>query len=352
MTDTAVPPTVLPSEGASVKPAKLGITDATDNFDPVFWKAVNAALDEALECDDVSRPAFVKRLNEIDPRLAQEVRKLLGRAHAQTLVTDVVRHPAAGFTSRMAPVLGGGDEQGFDSLLQRALRADRARAVNHRHAGELCGAWKLQEVIGVGGMGEVWLATRADGLFQAKAAVKFLRADGETAQFEARFAQERALLARLNHPGIAIDEPFHTGDERHQLLHELSLDLTHRLPEGPSPGDIDLQFYSQYYLPAPPNNDIVRGGWPHMIQSASYPRSLSPLRISVPQGGTGTRTEVGAGADTFDAVEPISAIESNMRILKSKIKSTMLFMMDDNIVCSLSRSLVTEEQLEKVKKRS
>ena len=178
-------------------------SDAADNFDPVFWKAVNAALDEALECDDLSRPAFVKRLNQIDPRLAQEVRKLLGRAHAQTLVTDVVRHPAAGFTSRMAPVLGGSDEQGFDSLLQRALRADRARAVSHRHAGELCGAWKLQEVVGVGGMGEVWLATRADGLFQAKAAVKFLRADGETAQFEARFAQERALLARLNHPGIA-----------------------------------------------------------------------------------------------------------------------------------------------------
>lgn len=59
------------------------------------------------------------------------------------------------------------------------------------------------EVIGVGGMGEVWLATRADGLYQAKAAVKFLRTDGDAERFEARFAQERALLARLNHPGIA-----------------------------------------------------------------------------------------------------------------------------------------------------
>ena len=184
-------------------PAKSGIAETTDNFDTVFWKAVNAALDDALECDDLARPAFVKRLNESDPRLAQEVRKLLGRAHAQTLVTNVVRHPPAGFTSKMAPVFGSSDEQGFDSLLQRALRADRARATSHRHAGEMCGAWKLQEVIGVGGMGEVWLATRADGLFQAKAAVKFLRADGEAAQFEARFAQERALLARLNHPGIA-----------------------------------------------------------------------------------------------------------------------------------------------------
>lgn len=150
--------------------------------------------------------------------------------------------------------------------------------------------------------------------------------------------------------GIASDEPFQVGDERHQLLHELSLDPTHRLPEGPSPGDIDLQFYSQYYLPAPPSNDIVRGGWSHMIQSASFPRSLNPLRISVPQGGTGARAgaEVGTGSDEFSAVEPMSAMESNMTKLQSKIKSTMLFMMDDNIVCSLSRSPVAEEGLHKV----
>jgi eukaryotic-like serine/threonine-protein kinase len=180
-----------------------GSAGDADAFDPIFWRAVNVALDEALECDDLSRPAFVKRLHERDAKLAQEVRKLLGRAHAQTMVTDVIRHPPAGLTAGLAPALGDVGERGFDGLLQRALRADRARAKSHRHEGELCGAWKLQEVIGVGGMGEVWLATRADGLFQAKAAVKFLRTDSDSAQFEARFAQERALLARLNHPGIA-----------------------------------------------------------------------------------------------------------------------------------------------------
>ena len=158
-----------------------------------------------------------------------------------------------------------------------------------------------------------------------------------------------ATRSTLNDAGI---EPFHVGDERHQLLHELSLDLTHRLPETPSPGDVNLQFYSQYYLPSPPSNDIVKGGWSHMIQSASYPRSLNPLRISTPQGGTGTRAEVGTGTgvDTF-AVEPTSAMESNIMTLKSKIKSTMMFMMDDNIVCSLSLSPVTEERLQKVEVR-
>jgi serine/threonine-protein kinase len=175
----------------------------SEPFDAAFWKAVNAALDEALECDDLSRPSFIKQLHARDPRLANEVRKLLGRAHAQTLVTDVIRRPRDGLTTELAPVLGDGGERGFDGLLQRALRAERARADTTRHAGELCGAWKLQEIIGVGGMGEVWLATRADGLYQAKVAVKFLRADGDAERFEARFAQERAVLARLNHPGIA-----------------------------------------------------------------------------------------------------------------------------------------------------
>ena len=201
MTDAPAPPP-LPPSGGSLK-SSSDSANVADAFDPVFWKAVNAALDEALECDDLSRPAFVKRLHERDAKLAQEVRKLLGRAHAQTLVTNVVRHPPAGLTGQLPTGLGDIGERGFDGLLHRALRADRARTLNRRHEGELCGAWKLQEMIGVGGMGEVWLANRADGLFQAKAAVKFLRADGESAQFEARFAQERALLARLNHPGIA-----------------------------------------------------------------------------------------------------------------------------------------------------
>ncbi len=189
---TATPPSSTPAP-----------SPVAPDFDAALWKAVNAAFDEALETDELSRPAFLARLAQGDPRVANEVRRLLGRAHAQTLVTNVVRHPLAGLTTHLAPVLGDSTEKGFDGLLQRALRADRARAKNKRHVGELCGAWRLEEIIGVGGMGEVWLATRADGLYQAKAAVKFLKSDVDSERFEARFAQERSLLARLNHPGIA-----------------------------------------------------------------------------------------------------------------------------------------------------
>jgi serine/threonine-protein kinase len=70
-------------------------------------------------------------------------------------------------------------------------------------SGHRLGAWTLCRKIGHGGMGEVWLAERSDGLFQAQAAIKLLRSDLPAQQLAARFARERALLARLDHPAIA-----------------------------------------------------------------------------------------------------------------------------------------------------
>lgn len=71
------------------------------------------------------------------------------------------------------------------------------------HAGDRLGPWLLEAKIGEGGMGEVWLAHRVDGLYQATTAIKLLRSDLPRARLAARFARERRVLARLNHPGIA-----------------------------------------------------------------------------------------------------------------------------------------------------
>lgn len=70
-------------------------------------------------------------------------------------------------------------------------------------AGTRLGAWTLREPIGAGGMGQVWLATRSDGLYNGRAAVKLLHAGGLSPQAQARFAREGELLARLTHPHIA-----------------------------------------------------------------------------------------------------------------------------------------------------
>jgi serine/threonine protein kinase len=56
--------------------------------------------------------------------------------------------------------------------------------------------------IGSGGMGQVWLAQRADGRYKGDVAIKLLRAFGDPL-IAKRFEREGHLLARLQHPNIA-----------------------------------------------------------------------------------------------------------------------------------------------------
>jgi eukaryotic-like serine/threonine-protein kinase len=70
-------------------------------------------------------------------------------------------------------------------------------------AGEMVGPYKLRSRIGEGGMGNVWLAERADGRFERQVAVKFLNlAVGSRAVAE-RFKREGIILGQLRHPHIA-----------------------------------------------------------------------------------------------------------------------------------------------------
>jgi len=87
-------------------------------------------------------------------------------------------------------------------------------------AGMRLGAWELREAIGQGGMGQVWLATRSDGLYNGRAAVKLLHAAGMGTQAQARFAREGEFLARLAHPHIGqlLDAGFTAGGARYLVL--------------------------------------------------------------------------------------------------------------------------------------
>ncbi|MEQ1595922.1 MAG: protein kinase [Casimicrobium sp.] len=69
-------------------------------------------------------------------------------------------------------------------------------------SGQVVAAYRFVRPIGAGGMGQVWLAERADGRFTGQVAIKLLRAFGDqhTAQ---RFEREGQLLGRLQHPNIA-----------------------------------------------------------------------------------------------------------------------------------------------------
>jgi serine/threonine-protein kinase len=64
--------------------------------------------------------------------------------------------------------------------------------------------YRVLQRIGHGGMGVVYLAERQQGDFVQRVALKLLRrVTGDTRASLERFQRERALLARLEHPGIA-----------------------------------------------------------------------------------------------------------------------------------------------------
>ncbi len=82
--------------------------------------------------------------------------------------------------------------------------ADRAEAVTitpSLAAGSRVGVWRVDKLVGRGGMGEVYSATRDEAEFEQRGALKLLRFEAIGAL--ARFNAERRILARLDHPGIA-----------------------------------------------------------------------------------------------------------------------------------------------------
>jgi WD40 repeat protein/serine/threonine protein kinase len=70
-------------------------------------------------------------------------------------------------------------------------------------AGRHIGPYKLLRELGHGGMAIVYLAIRADDVYQKEVAVKLVWPGMERTGVIRRFKQERRILARLDHPNIA-----------------------------------------------------------------------------------------------------------------------------------------------------
>ena len=70
-------------------------------------------------------------------------------------------------------------------------------------AGARAGPYRLVRELGRGGMGVVWLATRADGALKRSVALKFSRHSLDDGTLPGRFARERDILARLEDARIA-----------------------------------------------------------------------------------------------------------------------------------------------------
>ena len=66
------------------------------------------------------------------------------------------------------------------------------------------GPYRIQKMLGRGGMGAVFLAARDDDQFRKSVALKLLRFDADDPALLARFRNERQILAALDHPNIAV----------------------------------------------------------------------------------------------------------------------------------------------------
>ncbi|MGA8153945.1 MAG: serine/threonine-protein kinase [Terriglobales bacterium] len=69
--------------------------------------------------------------------------------------------------------------------------------------GRRIGVYRIAELIGAGGMGEVYSAFRDDDEYRKKVALKLVRTGQDSGFVVSRFKNERQILAGLDHPNIA-----------------------------------------------------------------------------------------------------------------------------------------------------
>ncbi|MCC5981779.1 MAG: serine/threonine protein kinase [Oceanicaulis sp.] len=133
------------------------------------WTDTEALLDAALEMPQHERPAFVAE-KAASAELASEVMALL----------EAAEHSASFLEPDPA------DQEDADGVADNGTRF---------------GAWRVAGLIAQGGMGQVYRAERADGLYEQTGALKLMKP--LSPDHIEWFERERRVLARLDHPGIA-----------------------------------------------------------------------------------------------------------------------------------------------------
>ena len=136
-------------------------------------RRLSSLLDVALALDGPARATWLDRLAGEDATLAPTLRDLLARHATQE-------------TAELLPPVPALPEA-----------ADGGAA-----AGQAVGPYVLERPLGRGGMGEVWLARRADGGIKRNVALKLPHVTWAPGLAQ-RFARERDILAALEHPNIA-----------------------------------------------------------------------------------------------------------------------------------------------------
>lgn len=144
--------------------------------------ALSSLLDEAMDLPEAAREQWLQDLPEPFPGAREMLRKMLkGDA-------------------------SGEGENRLDTLLKVPLSESAFGAATDTgpfKPNAQIGNYRLERLLGTGGMGAVWLARRTDELVNRLVALKLPHLHLQSAIFAERFARERDILANLTHPNIA-----------------------------------------------------------------------------------------------------------------------------------------------------
>jgi serine/threonine-protein kinase len=144
---------------------------------PSRWQRVRELFANSLEQPDDTRDGWLRSQCGNEPDILAEVRRLLAQRSEPALI---FRDDAQMLLARMAVAPTP------DVLLDTEI-----------------GPYRLRRLLGVGGMGRVYLAERTAGDFSQQVALKLVRSEFATNELRQRFLRERNTLARLAHPNIA-----------------------------------------------------------------------------------------------------------------------------------------------------
>jgi serine/threonine protein kinase/Tfp pilus assembly protein PilF len=170
-------------------------------MEPELWQRVTALFDDAMTRAPKERLAFLEKACEGDADLRKQVERLVG-SHQQS--GDFLE--ASAFA--VAPEL---------------LTDNRAGA----SVGELIGHYRVVSLIGIGGMGEVYLAL--DEQLGRKAALKLLPDSLTTDEAQlSRFKNEARSASALNHPNILTVYEIGTEGKRQFIATEFIEGITLR----------------------------------------------------------------------------------------------------------------------------
>src|SRR6202167_4619435 len=143
------------------------------------FSRLSALWDESIEMAPGERDAWLAALESSDPKAAALVRALCASQ-------DESRERGFLETSDLVA-----------SHVASLVEADPGLI------GKQWGPYRALALLGHGGMGSVWLAERADGLFTRQVALKLIHPALKSRVMSDRFAREREILAGLNHSHIA-----------------------------------------------------------------------------------------------------------------------------------------------------